>query len=67
MIGFALRVIVLLLPFALIFFVIARLRSAKPAVAAQPVERPSSPFSLESLSFGLLVALTVYVATLEVH
>lgn len=66
MLGLLLRVLVLLVPFALVIFVIARIQGAK--AASQPAETQGAPsrfFGLETLSFALLAALTLYVATME--
>ncbi|WP_323006648.1 hypothetical protein [Pseudorhodobacter sp.] len=67
MLGLLLRVLVLLLPFALIIFVIAKIRGARSApLPAEAHGQPEPFFGLQSLSFGLLAALTLYVATMEV-
>ncbi|QCO57406.1 hypothetical protein EOK75_16965 (plasmid) [Pseudorhodobacter turbinis] len=67
MIVMLLRVIMVLIPFALIIFVVAKVQGAKSAPQTIAAPAQSSPlFGLQTLSFCLLAALTLYVATMEV-
>ena len=67
MIVMLLRVIMVLIPFALIIFVVAKVQGAKSVPQTTVASGRSSPFfGLQTLSFCLLAALTLYVATMEV-
>lgn len=67
MIGMLLRALVVLLPFAVIIFVVAKMRGSRSdPVSTGPGTPADTLFGLQTLSFVLLTALTLYVATMEV-